>query len=404
MRKILVIRFSSIGDIVLTTPVVRCLKQQLGAEVHYLTKRSYRAIVDPNPYIDKVYAIDKRVGEVLPALRAEDYDAVVDLHKNLRSQQVRLALWRTPFHAYDKLNWEKWLLVRFQVDRLPDLHIVDRYLAAAAPLGVRNDGRGLDYFIPPEEEVDVGQWLSEYDSTNNESTDNEAFPPALGRRAEVAFPTRPPRADNDSTNNDSTDNEASGDIRKASSSRLPKSPPPNNESTNNESTNNESTNNGFLAFAIGAAHATKRLPREQLIAVCRGIERPVLLLGGPGDAEEGAAVAAAAGAHVFNACGRLSLHQSASVVRQAAAIITHDTGLMHIAAALGKPIVSVWGNTVPAFGMYPYLPQGPAPAIIEVEGLACRPCSKIGYEACPQGHFRCMRDIRPEAVWRALEE
>jgi ADP-heptose:LPS heptosyltransferase len=357
LKKILVIRFSSIGDIVLTTPVVRGLKQQLGAEVHYLTKRSFRAIVDPNPYIDKVYAIDKRVGEVLPALRAEGYDAVVDLHKNLRSRQVRLALWRTPFHAFDKLNWEKWLLVRFQVDRLPALHIVDRYLEAAAPLGVRNDGRGLDYFIPPEEEVDVGQWLAD-----NKTTDNEAFPPVLGRRAEVAFPTRLPHPDN------------------------------------------ESTNNEFIAFAIGAAHATKRLPREQLIAVCRGIDRPVFLLGGPGDAEEGAAVAAAAGAHVFNACGRLSLHQSASVLRQAAAVITHDTGLMHIAAAFGKPIVSVWGNTVPAFGMYPYLPEGPAPAIIEVEGLTCRPCSKIGYQACPQGHFRCMRDIRPEAVWQALEE
>jgi len=367
LKKILVIRFSSIGDIVLTTPVVRCLRQQLDAEVHYLTKRTFRTIVDPNPYIDKVFAIEKGVGEVLPALKAEGYNAVVDLHKNLRSLQVWLALWRTPFYTFDKLNWEKWLLVRFKVDRLPALHIVDRYLAAAAPLGVHNDSRGLDYFIPPGEEVDVGHWLSNTEPTDTESTGNGTFPPVLGRRAEVAFPTRPPQP-------------------------------------NTESTDTESTNNGFLAFAIGAAHATKRLPAEQLIAVCRGIDRPVVLLGGPGDAETGTAVAAAAGPHVFNACGSLSLHQSASVLRQAAAVVTHDTGLMHIAAAFRKPIVSVWGNTVPAFGMYPYLPEAPPPAFIEVEGLACRPCSKIGYQACPKGHFRCMLDIRPEAVWQALEE
>ncbi|RTQ44044.1 glycosyl transferase, partial [Hymenobacter gummosus] len=67
------------------------------------------------------------------------------------------------------------------------------------------------------------------------------------------------------------------------------------------------------------------------------------------------------------------------------------TGQMHIAAAFRKEIISVWGNTVPEFGMYPFRTEFRA---LEVEGLGCRPCSKIGYEKCPQGHFRCMRDIR----------
>ena len=102
---------------------------------------------------------------------------------------------------------------------------------------------------------------------------------------------------------------------------------------------------------------------------------------------------------VVNVCGRLSLHQSASLVRQSAVVLTHDTGLMHIAAALRKPIVSVWGSTVPKLGMYPFYPDGmDLNTSIEVMGLRCRPCSKIGYERCPKGHFRCMREVDAEGV------
>ncbi len=329
--KILLIRFSSIGDIVLTTPVIRALKQQLGAEVHYLSRRSFRGIVDANPYIDKVFAIEKKVPEVMAELRKEGYDHIVDLHNNLRSAQVKWGL-RAKAFSFDKLNREKWLLVNFKVNRLPALHIVDRYMAAAAPLGVKNDGRGLDYFIPPEDEVSVGNLLA----TN------------------VLAPQR----------------------------EIPR----------------------YVAFVIGAAHNTKRLPADKIVAICRKVELPVLLLGGPGEAEEGQQIADAAGGQVLNLCGKLNLNQSASVVRQAWKVLTHDTGLMHIAAAFGKEILSFWGNTVPEFGMYPYYPEGAGRnTTFEVKGLSCRPCSKIGYSKCPKGHFRCMRDIPEEEVVRALQ-
>ena len=95
---------------------------------------------------------------------------------------------------------------------------------------------------------------------------------------------------------------------------------------------------------------------------------------------------------VYNACGRFSINQSASLVQQARVVITPDTGLMHIAAAFKKKIISVWGNTIPEFGMFPYLPDKDS-RIIQVEGLSCRPCSKIGYSSCPKKHFRCMNDI-----------
>lgn len=329
--KVLIIRFSSIGDIVLTTPVVRALKQQLGAEVHYLTKKGFRGIVSANPHINKVYAIEKKVSEVLPALKEEGYDYLIDLHHNLRSLQIKLAL-KAKAYAFDKLNWEKWLIVKLKQDRLPRKHIVDRYMGTVQPLGVENDGQGLDYFIPEDDEVEVGSFLS----TNVLAAAQEA-----------------PR---------------------------------------------------FVAFAIGAAHNTKRLPTDKIIAICQKISLPVVLLGGPGEAEEGQQIVAGAGGHVFNACGLLNLNQSASFVRQAYKVISHDTGLMHIAAAFGKDIISVWGNTIPEFGMYPYFPEGVGHnTTMEVKGLSCRPCSKIGYQACPKGHFRCMRNISEESIVSVVE-
>ncbi|RPD50194.1 glycosyltransferase family 9 protein [Hymenobacter sediminis] len=340
--KILVLRFSSIGDIVLTTPVVRCLKLQVpGAQVHFATKPGFRSFLEPNPYIDKVHCLSGSLQELVAELRAEKFDFIVDLHHNLRTALIKAQL-GVKSASFDKLNWRKWLLVRFKINTLPRVHIVDRYLEAAAPLGVKNDGQGLDYFIPAHDEVDV----------------RSALPPAFQR--------------------------------------------------------------GYVAFAIGAQHATKRLPVERIIELCGLLRQPVILLGGPGDESTGHIIELAfdtqtavsppapgripespyyfptssgtsnAQTLIYNACGKFNLNQSASLVRQARLVVSHDTGLMHIAAAFRKEIFSVWGNTVPEFGMYPYRTEF---RVLEVPGLPCRPCSKIGYEKCPQGHFRCMRDI-----------
>ncbi|MBB4079985.1 ADP-heptose:LPS heptosyltransferase [Lewinella aquimaris] len=323
--KVLIVRFSSIGDIVLTSPVVRCVKLQTGAEVHFLTKKSFAATVRHNPYIDRLWLIEKNLSEIAGDLTAEGFTHLIDLHGNLRTlelkQRLRLGNLRRgrkpPRTAtFDKLNVQKFLLTRFRIDRMPDRHIVDRYLDAAQDiLGVTDDGKGLDYFIGVEEGV-----------------------------------------------------------------QAPDVP--------------------YVAFVIGAAHATKRLETEQMIEICAALPCPVVLLGGPAEAEMGEQIAAT-GTHIENGCGKYSLNGSADLVRRAAVVITHDTGLMHIAAAFRRPIVSVWGNTVPTFGMYPYLPDGPAHVTAEVGGLDCRPCSKIGYAACPQGHFRCMRDQDLVGIARA---
>lgn len=148
VKKILVIRFSSIGDIVLASPVFRCLKQQLpDAEIHLLTKRSMKAVTEASPYIDQFHYLDKSLQELIPKLMSQQFDCIVDLHKNFRSWLVRYQL-KVPVYAFKKLSWQKWLLTKTGINRMPAKHITLRSLEAVAPLGVVNDEQGLDYFIP----------------------------------------------------------------------------------------------------------------------------------------------------------------------------------------------------------------------------------------------------------------
>lgn len=325
MPKILILRFSSIGDIVLTTPVIRCIKQQVpGADVHYCTKPAFQSIVAHNPYVDKVHVLKDNLKYLIEELKTENFDFVVDLHNNLRTTIIKTRLGK-PGKSFNKLNYEKWLMVNFKLNRLPDIHIVNRYLDAAAALGVKDDGGGLDYFIPEQDEIDLHT--------------------------------------------------------------LP-----------------EPFWDGYNAFAIGAQHYTKRLPTERIIELCEQLKKPVILLGGKEDAATGDEIVAyfnKQGAtsgkptSVYNACGKYNLNGSASLVKQAEKVISHDTGLMHIAAAFQKEIISIWGNTIPGFGMYPFRSNY---LVLEVNGLSCRPCSKIGYKKCPKGHFKCMRDITFESL------
>ena len=131
----------------------------------------------------------------------------------------------------------------------------------------------------------------------------------------------------------------------------------------------------------------------------------MILLGGKDDIANGKEIASVDNIKVYNACGKFSINESADLVRKAKVVLTHDTGLMHIAAAFKRPIVSLWGNTVPSFGMYPYygdnfLANQPRKmsVILQTNKLWCRPCSKIGYDKCPLGHFKCMERIEIEKV------
>ncbi|GAB4328224.1 MAG: glycosyltransferase family 9 protein [Flammeovirgaceae bacterium] len=328
--KILILRFSSIGDIVLTTPVIRTLHTQLpDAEIHYATKEQYFSILEANPYIHKIHLLKTNTTEFIKSLKSEKFDYIIDLHHNLRTLRIKLALWKAKSYSFNKLNIEKWIYTNFKINWLPNVHIVDRYMKTVQPLGVKMDLQGLDYFIPERDEVEK-EWLPE-------------------------------------------------DFRSQ-----------------------------YVVFAIGGQHNTKRLPVERMIELCDKINKPIILLGGKEDVKDAEYIEAffkrrESGmsyeeglkdlnkkTKIFNGCGKFNLNQSASLVRDSVAVFTHDTGLMHIAAAFQKRIFSIWGNTTPHFGMYPYRTKF---TVLENNKLKCRPCSKIGYDKCPKGHFKCMKEI-----------
>jgi heptosyltransferase-2 len=153
--RLLFIRFSAIGDLVLASPAIRCAKQQLpGIEIHLVTKRSMRAVTEANPYIDHFHYLDGDLGALIAEMKTFTFDYIIDLHKNLRSFRIRSAL-SVPVLAYDKLSVEKFLLTKLQIKRMPDRHISLRSVDALAPLGVVYDGKGLDYFIPETVQVPV---------------------------------------------------------------------------------------------------------------------------------------------------------------------------------------------------------------------------------------------------------
>lgn len=309
--KILVLRFSSIGDIVLCSPVVRLLKTaQADTIVHFASKANYAALLNNSPYIDAVKLLDNNEAAFIQSLKAENYDLIIDLHHNLRTLKIKWAL-GVKAYSFNKINLAKWLMVNFKINRLPQQHIVDRYIATLKPLGIVNDGKGLDFFIP--EQTDISQL------------------------------------------------------------HLP---------------------NQYTVYALGGQHATKQLPLNKQIEWLNKHPEPIVLIGGKEDlaAAEALHNACSTSKTIVNVCGQVNLMQSAKIIAMADLVLSHDTGMMHIAAALKKPIHSVWGNTIPAFGMTPYYPEGSEihQKQFEVANLACRPCSKIGFAACPKKHFNCM--------------
>jgi len=314
MAKFLIIRFSSIGDIVLTTPVVRAIKMQHpNAEIHFVTKKGFCDVIRYNPHIDRIHLLDGALSPLIEALKAEKFDYIIDLHHNLRSLIIKLRLFSAKSYSFPKLNFAKWLLVRFKWNVMPDIHIVDRYFKTVRKLDVKNDEKGLDFFLP----------------------EHDIFP----------------------------------------SDKLPKI-----------------FQEPYIVMVVGAKHFTKRIPVERVIELSKKLIYPIAILGGPEDSEVGNLVAKKCGLHVFNACGKLSLLESAAVIKNATLVISSDTGMMHIASAYKRTIFSLWGNTTPLLGMYPYLP-GDGSKLFEVNNLSCRPCSKIGFQECPKKHFNCMKEI-----------
>jgi ADP-heptose:LPS heptosyltransferase len=320
-KKVLIVRFSSIGDIVLTSPVVRCVKKQLGNKVHFITKSKFRSTLEHNPHIDKIYTINKEITEILHLLKKEKYDLVIDLHKNLRSKRLIMGLGAKSI-SFDKINIEKWLRVHTRLNLLPKKHLVDRYFESLKSIGVTNDGEGLSYH----------HGLTEYDIADLMPSDR------------------------------------------------------------------------YVAIVLGATYYTKRIPTEKLEIIIKNSALKCVLLGG-NDVKELSAKLKAKYPEVLNLCGQVSLNESAALVLNSKYTVTGDTGLMHMAAAFKTPTMVFWGSTAYELGMYPYYGSNYAVKSIHMvnKNINCSPCSKIGKDVCPKGHFKCMLDLPEQEIIKGIK-
>ncbi len=308
MIKILIIRFSSIGDLVLTTAAIRCLKEEIpGCEIHLLVKPAYQEVLAANPHISYIHLYGENLEETLVELRAQQFDYVIDFQNNFRSARISKKLGK-PVYKVRKHNIQKWLMVNLKMKKLKVPHFALRCIQTLKPLGITDDGKGLDYY---------------YNT-----------------------PTLPPNI-------------------------IPDKP--------------------YYCIVMGGTHFTKRLPNSKVVELIEKIGKPVVLLGGKKEIDDAKWVEQKLYTKIYNCVGLLTLNQSALLIDKAVSVISNDTGLMHIAAALKKPIVSIWGNTTPQMGMTPYYGQETMPQLYsEVMGLSCRPCSKLGKDSCPKKHFKCM--------------
>jgi len=315
--RILVIRFSSMGDILLTTPVLRALREKYPkGEIHFLTKAKFREAIETHPVPDQFWYLENSLSEIIKNLQAVRFDLVIDLHASLRSLMVRFQL-NGDQYVFPKNSMSRWLWMKLGIGQPDPRHVVEKYLAAVQSLGAISDGGGLDFRILPEVHSVI----------EAEKTQHFAQTP-------------------------------------------------------------------IIAIVLAATYQTKKWPEEHFIRFLKGLQQPFVLLGGPAERELGDRIIQETNGGI-NRCGECSLQQSAAWIDHSRFVVTHDTGLMHLAAALKKTCFVIWGNTSPVLGMYPWKTEF---YNLEVRDLSCRPCTHLGYAVCPKGHFACMRNNDPDKL------
>ena len=340
--KTLIIRFSSIGDVVLTTPLLRVLRSRFPkSQIDFVTRKEYAELIRTNPNLNLTYEFNTSTGfaglrKLKERLKNERYDLVVDLHNNLRSRYLRSMLEVGEIVVVDKRVPERTLLVKLKKNKYDRIvPVADRYIETLKGQGIHPDGRGAELHLPDE----------------------------------VLFGT-------------------ASRIAKLRLNRF----------------------EHVIGLCPFARHMTKEWPAERFAEIglrfVKETDGAVMVFGGSQDIVRSAAVSAPIKAktqedRVIDFTGQLTLAETAASMQYCDVVVTNDSGLMHIAAAMQKRSVAVFGSTVEEFGFFP--PKMTS-LVVEQKGLRCRPCSHIGRNVCPEEHFRCMLDTDVETVWLAVSE
>ncbi len=341
-----------VGDIVLTTPLLKILRQNFpDAEINYCTKKSNADLIRYNPAINKVLEVsdDMDFAELRllkKVLKKEKYDLVIDLHNNLRTFYLKIFLrLNSKVLVFKKYSFRKFLLVHFKINFMKDLpQISGRYINT------------LQNIIDTSKPCILSPEIYTYDYSREQ--------------ADKLFTSL-----------------------------------------------NVPNNSKLVCIVPSSKHFTKTYPPDNYIELINKFDKneyKFILAGKGEDKTNIEKIKSKTGGNVFDLCDKLSSLELYEIIKKCDLVISGDTGPMHIAEAGGVPIIMLAGSSVKEFGFYPIESSPPAPLllqrrgeknmVLEINELSCRPCSHIGGDSCPKGHFKCMKDITPEKIFGTVEQ
>jgi len=329
--KILIIRLSSIGDILLATPLLRVLRKKFPvAEIDFIIKQQYSDLLKTNPYINNLITFDasdgwKELKSIKKQLKERKYNLIVDIHKNFRSFYLKTSL------PGKKISYKKYVFKRLMLAKLgwnlyrEVIPVSQRYIDCLSLFGIENDLMGPEFFLENTAQKNIDILLINNGLSKDQPT---------------------------------------------------------------------------ICLAPGAGLATKRWPVENFINIAQKflneLNAQIILLGDKQDQSLTQKIADQLSGRVLDLAGKLNIMETACAMNHADLVITNDTGLMHLASALNKKIIAIFGPTTRELGFFPL---NPFARVIENNNLKCRPCTKKKKKKCPKDHFKCMKEINPELVF-----
>ena len=330
-QKILIMRLSSIGDILLSTPFIRQVRIAFPkSQIDFVIKNEYYSLIQFNPHLDKIYRYDKATGiqgleNLSRNLSEQKYDLVFDLHNNFRTRYILAKIKTKKVFRIKKDKIKRALLVYVKLNMYKTITTIpQRYLAVGKQAGIKDDDNGMEIFWRDSVELEVNSILQR-----------------------------------------------------------------------------NHTPEKFIVIAAGAAHYTKRWPTDKYMKLIEKLlaysNARIVLMGN--DKEKKILSNLVISPRIINLAGQLSLLQAAAILGKAQVVVSNDSGLMHMATAVNTPVVAIFGSTVKELGFFPY--KGLS-VVHEEQNLWCRPCSHIGREKCPLGHFRCMVNIKEDDVFASV--
>ena len=328
-KRFLIIRLSSIGDILLTTPFIRSLRQKFSdAEIDYLVKDEHYELLEHNPYLDDIHLFKAADGfselrKWRRFIRQNGYSEIFDLHRSFRSIIMTGAMRGVNVRRVNKRLLRRFLLIKFGINLYKKITpLPERYIETASDHGLGDDGKGLD--LISNEPIDIFN----------------------GKKSSHRY---------------------------------------------------------MIAMAPGAGYYTKRWPVEYFAKLgdnlIENADAQIILVGSADDKQAADEIKRRMKNEVKDLTGEYSIPEVAAIFKSVDAVITNDSGLMHVAVSQDVSLVSFFGSTTKELGFFPYNAHS---KVLEVDGLKCRPCTHIGRERCPLNHFKCMKEITPAAAYEAV--